>query len=392
MPNLPRLIQPRLAEYLASFPAVLVTGPRQAGKSTLLQMQLPQASLIDLDDVRTSAEVSVDPYLALALRKRPLIVDEVQAYPEILKVIKVLIDQERHLRGTYALTGSQVFPLMAGVTESLAGRVGILELLPMAWKEYGQGFPTEQEVLGLMLRGGYPSLAVDPACDREAWLNSYLNSYVERDIRALQAVQDLVRFRIFLKLLAGRVGELLNLHSLASDAGISVNTAKDWISLLETTYVVFRLTPWHRNQNKRLVKMPKIYFWDTGLLTFLAGIDGPERLGSDRQIGHIFENFVITELRKQATALSPRHECFFYRTHDGGEVDLLLQSAQGWHAIEIKWGSHTAADEVRTLVELTLDQPLVSKVVLCPSRTTRVVAANVLQRHWAEIDFGGEPN
>jgi predicted AAA+ superfamily ATPase len=384
-PIVPRLVQPRLERLLATFPSVLVTGPRQAGKSTLLKMQMPKTAVLDLDDVRTSTEVATDPFLALSLRGRPLIIDEVQAYPDILKVLKVLIDQDRQLKGSYGLTGSQVFPLMAGVTESLAGRVGILELLPLAFREFGQGLPTERQLLTLMLRGGYPELALNPEVDRGEWLNSYLTSYVERDVRALQAVQDLVRFRTFLRLLAGRAGDLLNLNELARDAGISVNTAKDWISLLETTFIIFRLNPWHRNAAKRLIKTPKIFFWDTGLLTFLAGIDQEERLLSDRQIGHIFENYVVTELLKQAKALHARHDCYFYRTQDGAEVDLLLHVEQGVIAVEMKWGSHSSSSDVRALSDLELDLPILQKVILCPSETKRVVAPGIVQQHWASL-------
>jgi predicted AAA+ superfamily ATPase len=386
-PPLPRLAHRRLERLLATFSSVLVTGPRQAGKSTLLRMQLPGAPIMDLDDIRTSTEVATDPYLALSLRGSPVIIDEVQAYPAILKTLKVLIDQDRGAKGRYGLTGSQVFPLMQGVTESLAGRVGVLELLPLAWKEYGTGLPTERELLSLMLRGGYPELALNANLSRNEWLNSYLTTYVERDVRALQAVQDLMRFRTFLKLLAGRAGDLLNLQELAKDAGISVNTAKDWISLLETTFIVFRLAPWHRNASKRLVKTPKLYFWDTGLLTFLAGIDTPERLASDRQIGHIFENYVITELRKQAMALCARQECFFYRTQDGAEVDFLLQTEQGVLACEIKWGSHTNSSDVKALSDLQLDLPITTKTVLCPSAERRVVAPGILQQNWASLEL-----
>jgi len=384
---LPRAAQARLERLLSTFPSVLITGPRQAGKSTLLKMALPAAPIIDLDDIRMSTEVATDPFLALALRGTPVIIDEVQAYPAILKTLKVLIDQDRAAKGRYGLTGSQVFPLMEGVTESLAGRVGVLEVLPLSWHEFGSGEPSERELLSLILRGGYPELVTNPGVDRNEWLNSYLTTYVERDVRNLQAVQDLVRFRIFLKLLAGRAGDLLNLQELARDAGISVNTAKDWISLLETTFVVFRLAPWHRNTSKRLVKTPKLYFWDTGLLTFLAGIDSEDRLASDRQIGHIFENYVITELRKQAMALSPRHECFFYRTQDGAEVDLLLQTEHGVLACEMKWGSHSSSSDVKALSELQIDLPIVQKLVLCPSRDRRVVARGILQQHWASVQL-----
>lgn len=382
---LPRLAQARLERLLSTFPSVLITGPRQAGKSTLLRMSLPSAPIIDLDDIRTSTEVATDPFLALSLRGTPVIIDEVQAYPMILKTLKVLIDQDRTAKGRYGLTGSQVFPLMEGVTESLAGRVGILEVLPLSWNEFGSGEPSERKLLSLILRGGYPELVTNPGVDRNEWLNSYLTTYVERDVRNLQAVQDLIRFRTFLKLLAGRAGDLLNLQELARDTGISLNTAKDWISLLEKTFIVFRLSPWHRNTSKRLVKTPKLYFWDTGLLTFLAGIDSEDRLASDRQIGHIFENYVITELRKQAISLSPRHECFFYRTQDGAEVDLLLHTEQGVLACEMKWGSHCAPSDVKALSELQIDLPISQKLVLCPSSERRVVAKGIVQQHWASV-------
>lgn len=330
-----RALEPRLKKALAQFPACLITGPRQSGKSTLLKTSLSEYRYITFDNPLLRKTALEDPELFLSTHPEPVILDEIQYAPELLTHLKIRIDQERDKPGRFILTGSQTFSLMKGVTESLAGRIAIFNLYPLSWKELNK-HPTPSEMALQTLRGFYPELSAHPTFDWNEWYSSYISTYIERDIRNIKAITDLSRFQTFIGLLAARAGKMLNLSEVSKECGISQPTAKDWLTLLEATYIVKILRPYHVNRTKTLVKTPKLYFVDTGLLCYLLGIDSETRFFRAGERGHIFENMVIMEKIKQLSFEPDFSQVYYYRTDSGEEIDLLVERKNQLEAYEIK--------------------------------------------------------
>lgn len=347
-----RSIEPVLNKAVSEFPAVALVGPRQSGKTTLLkhlyETRYPVVSL-EPPDVRLAA--LTDPRGFLNLYPPPVIFDEIQYAPELLPYIKEQIDLHRDRTGRYILTGSQNLLLMQQVTESLAGRVAVLKLLPLSrWEINGQAqrsLPWEKKIASLpglssaelweqILRGFYPEIVNNPERDFRLWQASYMQTYLERDVRNLRNIGDLTQFQTFVRALAARSAQILNMSDLARDVGISVNTAKDWISLLEASFQVFILRPYYANIGKRLVKSPKIYFMDTGLLCYLVGLRDVEHAASGPMGGAIFENLVVSELLKIYMQRGEEPAMYFWRTAAGSEVDLVIDTQSGLIPIEIK--------------------------------------------------------
>lgn len=354
MTYLPRTLEPILKRAVREFPAVVLTGPRQSGKATLLKRFFGETHRylsLELPDVRAAA--AADPRGFLDLNPPPVIFDEVQYAPVLLPYIKERIDGHRSARGQYLLTGSQNLLLAEQITESLAGRAAMLRLLPLARREmtgHSQALlPWEKEkarqtstALSLselwsgLLRGSYPELAVEPGRDVGLWHASYLQTYLERDVRALRQVGDLNLFQSFLRMLAARSGQLLNLSDMARDLGVAVNTVKAWLSVLEATYQVFILRPYFANIGKRLVKTPKVYFTDTGMLCALVGLKSAEHAAAGPMGGAIFETAVITEVFKTLTHRGEEPALYFWRTARGEEVDLVVDTGAQLIPVEIK--------------------------------------------------------
>ncbi len=352
-PYLPRAIEPVLRRAAAQFPAVVLTGARQAGKTTLLQHLFARTHRLvsfDLPGVETLA--IRDPTLFLDRHPPPVILDEVQRVPSLLRHLKDRIDRNRDACGQYLLTGSQVFPLMAGVSESLAGRVAVLELHTMSSGEQdGAGAvwslppaasdrPPDQDaparLTARMRRGGFPELVVRPELDSRLWYESYVQTYLERDVRHLRQVGDLRDFHRFMVSLAARAGVLLNLSDLARDLGIAINTAKAWLSVLEASHQVHLLPPFSRNLSKRLVRAPKVYFSDTGLLCHLLGLRDDDAVLAGATGGAVFENLVFGELLRAFQARGRHADLTFFRSSDGLEVDFLVQEEGRLYPIEVK--------------------------------------------------------
>ena len=346
-----RNAQDTLQRLVRSFPVVTVTGPRQAGKTTLCRMACPELPYVSLESPSQRAFALEDARGFLRTVERGAILDEIQRAPDLTSYLQEMVDEDP-TPGRFILTGSQDFSVMEAVSQSLAGRTGILELLPLTLDETKRFPDSPKSRFEFLVQGGYPAL-FDRLPERQDWLGSYITTYVERDVRQVLNVGNLLTFQTFLKLCAGRSGQLLNLSSLGADAGINYKTAQAWISVLEAGYIVYRLPPWFGNVKKRLVKTPKLYFTDTGLLCYLLGIHTPGQLLSHPLRGAIFENWVIGELRKSRMNLGRRPDYHFYRDRKGLEVDLLIPAEPTILAIEIKSGETISRDFLRALEQFS---------------------------------------
>ena len=322
----PRAIQNELLRAARGFPAAVLTGPRRAGKTALLRHAFPGAQYVLLEDPDVQARVRSDPRGFLDELRPPVLFDEIQNAPELFDYIRARIDGKPRKMGQWLFTGSQEAPLMRGVSESMAGRAAILQLLPFSLAE------TDRVSL---LAGGYPEVLARPA-GRGLWFASYIQTYLERDVRSLRQVGDLISFQSFLRALAARTGQLLNLTDISRDLGVAVNTAKAWLSVLEATFQVIVLRPYHANVGKRLVKTPKVYFTDTGMLCYLAGLKDPDHAAAGPLGGAIFETAVLLEIVKVLVNRGEEPQIHFWRTSVGVEVDLVVEAGGKLIPIEVK--------------------------------------------------------
>jgi len=353
-----RALEAVLRKAAEQYPIVTLTGPRQSGKTTLVRMAFPDNAYVSLEDPDRREFALTDPRGFLAQFKSPVILDEAQRAPELFSYIQTAVDEERKT-GQYILTGSQSFLLMRGASQSLAGRVAVLHLLPLSRSEI-EGRPPisltelkrgvasrraipEGDLMAALFTGSYPAIH-DRGLAPQEWLANYYRTYVERDVRELLNVGDLEAFGRFIRLCAGRTGQLLNLSSLAADCGVSQPTARRWISVLEASFLVLLLRPHHRSFSKRLVKSPKLYFLDTGLLAYLLRIRSPDELRTHSARGAIFESFVVSELVKSAIHRGDEPRLSFWRDSTGHEVDLIIEDGSEAIPVEVKSGETVADD------------------------------------------------
>ena len=330
-----RDISDALLRFATQYPVVTITGPRQSGKTTLVRHLFKDRPYYNLENLASFEFAKSDPIGFLDQMPDGGVIDEIQKVPELLGQIQVICD-EKQQNGLFILTGSSQLELSDGVAQSLAGRTALITLLPLSVHEIKQdGFDINE--IHKIHTGFLPRIISEDLDATEA-LDFYYRTYVERDVRNLLNVQNVSQFQLFVKMCAGRVGQLLNLSSLANDVGISHTTARHWMSILQACYIVFVLPPWFENLGKRLVKSPKLYFYDVGLAAFLMGIEHPDQVRTHPLFGSLFENLVICEFLKFRCNLGKTNNLHFFRDSKGNEVDIILQSGQSKMAVEIKAG------------------------------------------------------
>ena len=365
-----RLIEKSIHEALSTFPAIILTGSRQSGKTTLLKKILPKKyNYVLLDELDIRSMAINDPKAFLERYKTPLIIDEIQNAPSLLSYIKSRIDQDRR-PGQWVLTGSQQFTLMKNVSESLAGRVAVLSMYSFTIEEIIGNLNIDKydvrdflEYLAKhntlpgkypdpgewLLNGGYPELVVNPSVSKRLWFSSYIQTYIDRDVRGNIKNVNIHDFEKFLSLIASRTAQELNYSILSRDLGVSVPTIKSWISLLEASSIIYLLQPYHKNFGKRIIKAPKLYFMDTGLLSYLVKIKDKEGLLYGPMSGAIFETAVVGNFVKRFTSLIEESSLYYWRSLDGAEIDLLVETSGQIYPIEIKLASTLTSHHLKTL-------------------------------------------
>ncbi|MCK5783518.1 MAG: ATP-binding protein [Desulfobacterales bacterium] len=337
-----RAISTKTLQLADQYPVVTITGPRQSGKTTLCKMLFNEKAYVSLEDLDERQFAQNDPRGFLNRFPEGAVIDEIQRVPDLLSYIQTIVDENRKT-GFFILTGSQQFDLLQNISQSLAGRTALVRLLPFTLAEaYGPSI-NDVSMDQMLYTGFYPRIFDKKLNPTDAML-FYINTYVERDLRALINIKDLSKFEIFLKLCAGRTGQILNLSSLGNDCGVNHSTIKSWISVLEASYIIKLLRPFYKNFNKRLIKSPKIYFLDTGLAAFLLDIGNANQIKTHPVKGHLFENFVVAEMLKYRFNMGQTDNLYFFRDNTGNEVDLICDYGQTIDAIEIKSGQTAAAD------------------------------------------------
>jgi len=351
MAYFPRIIEPHLTRYLQAFPVVAITGPRQSGKSTLLQHMFKDYTYITFDDPKNIEYFETDPDGFMQAYADHVIFDEVQHVPDLFHYLKIAVDKERKNYGKFILTGSSQLLLLEKISESLAGRIGLLTLLPLQYAEIPVGLSSES-----IYKGAYPELVARQYRDSELWYPAYFDTYINKDVRSLSNIGNLRDFRRFISLAAANVSQTLDLSSYAKELGISVPTVKRWISLLEASYIIFLLPPYYKNFGKRIIKSPKLYFYDTGLVSYLTGIKTWDQYDKGPMAGSLFENYLIAEILKKELHNKTDAELFYLRTSDKAEIDLIVDKKQTRDFIEIKKSATFTPRMLHTLEKFMTDK------------------------------------
>jgi predicted AAA+ superfamily ATPase len=389
-----RSIEKKFKTAVKTFPVVILTGARQTGKSTLCRTLLKKThTYVSLEDPDVRRQAVEDPRTFLQNFPPPVIFDEIQYAPDLPSYIQGLVDENRTAYGQFILTGSQNFLLMEKVSQSLAGRAALLTLYPCRVAEVdgekAKPRSSPKAVADWILRGGYPELRSRPHLDRKTWCSSYIQLYLERDVRQILQIGDLRNFERFIHLLAMRTGQMLNLSDLARDVGISVPTASRWLTVLEASYQIFILPPFHANLPKRLIKSPKIYFADTALASYLMGIHDSETLLQGPFLGPLFETATVLEHLKWQSIHANGSSLTYFRTKDGVEVDLIIEDGVKLRAREIKATRTLNTFSAENLIKTghLLKKPLKEKLILAPLEKPIHVSKEVLVRPWHHVEW-----
>lgn len=348
---IPRSAEGTIRQLASQYPVVAVTGPRQSGKTTLVRSLFSDRPYVSLEDLDQRDFAIEDPRRFLARFPDGAVLDEVQRTPDLFSYIQTRVDEDRR-QGLFILTGSQQFDLLSRITQTLAGRVALVPLLPFTWSELRQVGQAPDVLEDLLFNGLYPPVH-DRGLDPGIWYGNYIRTYVERDVRQMVNVQDLSTFQRFIRMCAARSGQLLNLSGLAGECGISHNTARAWVSVLEASYIVHLLQPHHQNFNKRLVKTPKLYFYDPGLAAWLLGLQSVEQLTIHPQRGALFETWVLSELLKARFNRALASNLYFWRDRSGHEVDVVIEQGPTLVPVEVKSGQTVVPDFFESLKSWT---------------------------------------
>ena len=344
---IPRNITPYIERLTAKFPVLAITGPRQSGKTTLLKHLFKEYQYVSLENPESRAFAQEDPKGFLETYPEKVIFDEVQRVPDLFSYLQGVVD-EANIEGQFILSGSQNFLLLEKITQSLAGRVALFKLLPFSFEELKKENLLAQDWSVAAYKGLYPRI-YDKDISPTDFYPNYIETYVERDVRNLINIKDLTLFRNFVKLCAGRIGQLLNVSSLANDCGISQPTAQAWLSILESSYIIFTLPPYYKNFNKRVIKSPKLYFYDTGLAASQLGITTAGQIDTHYLKGGLFENMIMAELLKQNFNQGIQADFYFWRDSNGNELDCLVERAGQLEIIEMKAGKTINTDYFKGL-------------------------------------------
>ena len=378
-----RELSDKILQWARQYPVVTLTGPRQSGKTTLAKSLFPEHAYANLENPVERDYAASDPVAFLGQYSGGVVIDEIQRVPSLLSYIQCIVDENPDKHGRFILTGSQNLQIMRGVSQSLAGRTALASLLPFSLAELGGS----QDVWETLWRGFFPRIFHDNLNPTEA-LAFYTATYLERDVRELVKVKDLSRFSQFLRLCAGRTGQLLNAANLAADCGIAGKTAMEWVSILEASYIIRRLSPWFSNVSKRLSKTPKMYFLDTGLVCYLLGIDSPGQLANHPLRGAIFETFVMTEFWKHYANGGVTDRLFHYRDGAQREIDLLDECSPRRLLVEIKSGQTPSAEWGETLKRISAEIPGTYRLCVVYGGRLSQVRSGVEYVPWSRI--GGE--
>lgn len=327
------------------FPVLVFTGPRQSGKTTLSRMVFPEYKYVSLENPDNLEFAQNDPKGFLSVYDKYVIIDEAQNVPELFSYIQQIVD-DLNISGQYILTGSQNYLMLEKVSQSLAGRVYLMELLPLTFREIST--IRNQNIFEAMIYGGYPRIFDKDILPKDFY-PSYIQTYIERDLHKMLNVQDLTLFRKFINLCAIHAGQLFNANTIANSVGTSLSTIKRWLSILETSYIAFTLKPWHKNFSKRIVKSPKLYFYDTGLLSFLLGIEKEEDVYTSTHKGALFENYALLQIMKNHRNKGESRNYYFWRDSNGNEIDLIIEKGNKIQCIEMKSSATVKSDFLKSL-------------------------------------------
>ena len=378
-----RLIFKEAKHALTQFRALCITGPRQSGKTTLSRQLFKGKPYVNFENPTVQHEAEQNPEAFLHQYKSGAIFDEVQRVPHIFRYLQEILDNNRK-RGQYILTGSNNFLLQEQVSQSLAGRAGYLSLLPFSYAELVQAKLNDSDVNKHILYGGYPEIWNEKLV-AGTWMSSYVQTYVQRDVRLLRNISNLAAFTRFLYLCANYAGQILNRDELSKQTGVDTKTILAWLGLLENSYIIYLLQPWHNNMNKRIVKSPKLYFYDTGLLCHLLGIKSLAGLQKNKAYGAIFENWILTEIKKNNFNAGQNEGMYYFRDNTGNEVDLITEREGEPLAIEIKSAAKVTSDMFRSLNFWQKYQPMSHSILLHKGKANEELSDRIGVVPWTEV-------